>query len=89
MYSQNSKELNINKIKDEIFRLQNWVETEKLKGISIDDLLDNSTEFDKFENYLTEEEYSIFILTILNNFKSNDIIDMLAEAISKNKNNKI
>lgn len=87
MPNQNLNELNENEIKNEIFRLQNWVEVEKSNGHSIDDLLDNSIEFERFENYFTEEEYSIFILTILNNFKSAEIIDMLVNAISSYKEN--
>ena len=87
MPNQNLSELNKNEIKNEIFRLQNWVEVEKSNGHSIDDLLDNSIEFERFENYFTEEEYSIFILTILNNFKSAEIIDMLVNAISSYKEN--
>jgi hypothetical protein len=87
MPNQNLSELNKNEIKNEIFRLQNWVEVEKSNGLSIDELLDNSIEFERFENYFTEEEYSIFILTILNNFKSAEIIDMLVNAISNIKEN--
>ena len=87
MPNQNLSELNKNEIKNEIFRLQNWVEVEKSNGLSIDELLDNSIEFERFENYFTEEEYSIFILTILNNFKSAEIIDMLVNAISNFKEN--
>ena len=87
MPNQNLSELNENEIKNEIFRLQNWVEVEKSNGLSIDELLDNSIEFERFENYFTEEEYSIFILTILNNFKSAEIIDMLVNAISNFKEN--
>ena len=85
MPNQNLDDLSKNKIKSEIYQLQNWVEEEKLKGISIDELLDNSNKFEQFEKYFTEEEFSIFILTVLNNFKSDDILDMLVEAILKNK----
>ena len=85
MPNQNLDDLSKNEIKSEIYQLQNWVEEEKLKGISIDELLDNSNKFEQFEKYFTEEEFSIFILTVLNNFKSDDILDMLVEAILKNK----
>ena len=85
MPNQNLDDLSKNEIKSEIYQLQNWVEEEKLKGISIDELLDNSNKFEQFEKYFTEEEFSIFILTVLNNFKSDDILDILVEAILKNK----
>ena len=74
-------ELSRSEIKSEIFRLQNWVETEKSSGKTVDDLLDNSNEIEKFEEYLNEEEYSIFILTVLNNFKSDDIINTILDAL--------
>ena len=85
MPNQNLDDLSKNEIKSEIYQLQNWVEEEKLKGISIDELLDNSNKFEQFGKYFKEEEFSIFILTVLNNFKSDDILDMLVEAILKNK----
>lgn len=81
MPNQKLNELSKDEVKSEIFQLQNWVEEEKLKGITVDELLDSSNKFEQFEEYFTEEEYSIFILTVLNNFKSDDILDMLVEAI--------
>jgi hypothetical protein len=71
-------------IRNEIFELQNWIKQEKLKGTNIDNLLDSTVKFEKFEKYYTDEEYGIFILTVLNNFKSKDIINMLVTVI-KNK----
>ena len=85
MPNQNLDDLSKNEINTEIYQLQNWVEEEKLKGISIDELLDNSNKFEQYGKYFTEEEFSIFILTVLNNFKSDDILDMLVEAILKKK----
>ena len=69
----------------EIYKLQNWVKFEKSNGISIDELLDNSNQLDDLEHYFTNEEYGIFILTILNNFKSKDIINMLIDVIIDKK----
>ena len=78
-------ELPRSEIKNNIYRLQEWIENEKSKGVNIDDLLDNSTQFDIYENYFSDEEFSIFILTVLNNFKSKDIINMLVNAIHNSK----
>ena len=80
-------ELIRSEIEDEIYRLQEWVEIEKSKGVNIDELLDNSTRFDVYEHYFSDEEFSIFILTVLNNFKSKDIINMLVNAIYNSKIN--
>ena len=81
-------ELIRSEIKDEIYQLQEWVELEKSKGVNIDELLDNSTRFDVYEHYFSDEEFSIFILTVLNNFKSKDIINILVNAIYNSKINK-
>ena len=74
-------------IRAEIYRLQSWIDSEKASGKSADEILYNSDEFEKFEDILNEEEYSIFLLTVLNNFKSDDIINTILDAVENNKNN--
>lgn len=80
-------EFSRSELKNEIFRLQNWIQTEKENGKTVDEILYYSDEFEKFEELLNEQEYSIFLLTVLNNFKSDDIINTILDAIEKNKNN--
>ena len=80
-------EFSRSELKNEIFRLQNWIQTEKENGKTVDEILYYSDEFEKFEEVLNEQEYSIFLLTVLNNFKSDDIINTILNAIEKNKNN--
>ena len=75
-------------IRAEIYRLQSWIDSEKESGKSADEILYNSDEFEKFEDVLNEEEYSIFLLTVLNNFKSDDIINTILDAVENNKNKK-
>ena len=87
MHKIELSKLTRSEIEDEIYRLQEWVEIEKSKGVNIDELLDNSTRIDVFEHYFSDEEFSIFILTVLNNFKSKDIINMLVNAIYNSKIN--
>ncbi|MAJ43262.1 MAG: hypothetical protein CMF96_00770 [Candidatus Marinimicrobia bacterium] len=70
-----------NQFKSEIFRLQCWVNSEKLAGKTIDEIIYSSSEFEEFEELLNEEEYSILLLTILNNFKSEHIINTILDAI--------
>ena len=71
------------KIKSDIFKLQDWIMSEKEKGNSVDDIIYNSNKLEKFENFLNEEEYSVFLLTVLNNFKSDDIIESILDAVEK------
>ena len=80
-------EFSRSELKNEIFRLQNWIQTEKENGKTVDEILYYSDEFEKFEEVLNEEEYSIFLLTVLNNFKSDDIINTILDAVENNKNN--
>ena len=47
----------------------------------MDYILDNTTILDDFEDYLPEEEYPIFVMTILNGFKSDEIISTLIDKI--------
>ena len=81
-------QLNRNEIKEYIFSLQLEVQKEVFNHDSIDDFLDNTNMFDEFEDILPDQEFGILILTILNNFKSeiilNDLLDIVEKAIEKN-----
>ena len=68
-------------IKNHILKIQSMVQNELSKGIDIDDFLDKTPIFDDFEDIIPEAEFGIFVLTILNNYKSEIILDKLAKAI--------
>ena len=70
-----------NEIKNHILKIQSMVQNELSKGINIDDFLDKTPIFDDFEDIIPEAEFGIFVLTILNNYKSEIILDKLAKAI--------
>ena len=70
-------------IKDYLFEMQNYVFSKIDQGIDIDDFLDKTTIFDQFEFFLPDDEYPVFIITILNNFKKDTIIDNLVNTIYK------
>ena len=78
-------------IKDYIFDLQVTVKEEMLKNDNIDNFLDKTNIFDDFEDILSDQEFGILVLTVLNNFKSevilNDIIDSIENSIEINKHN--
>ena len=80
-------ELNRSEIKEYIFNLQSVVQEQKLNYENIDDFLDNTDIFDKFEEILADQEFGVLILTVLNNFKSkiiiDDILDIIEQAIKK------
>ena len=68
-------------IKDYIFSIQDYFKNCIENGIEVDDILDNSTVLDDFEDYLPESEYPIFVITILNGFKSDIIIKNILDSI--------
>ncbi|MBC8312444.1 MAG: hypothetical protein H8E72_09055 [Candidatus Marinimicrobia bacterium] len=70
-------------IKSHILEIQSMVQEELSKGTDIDDFLDQTTIFDEFENIIPEAEFGIFVLTILNDYKSDVILDKLVEVIQQ------
>ena len=82
-------ELNREQIREYIFNVQLEVKDKVLKYKNIDDFLDNTDIFNDFEEILPDQEFGVLILTILNNFKSevilNDLLDIIEDAIGKNK----
>jgi len=87
--NKNIHELNREQIREYIFNIQLEVKDKVLKYKNIDDFLDNTDIFNDFEEILPDQEFGILILTILNNFKSevilNDLLDIIQDAIEKNK----
>tara|TARA_Y100001968_G_scaffold279755_1_gene275876 strand:+ start:71 stop:331 length:261 start_codon:yes stop_codon:yes gene_type:complete len=70
-----------NELKNHIFNLQNIVQEKLSTGIDIDDFLDETDIFNEFENIIPDEEFPIFVIAILNNYKSDIIIDKLVDSI--------
>ena len=70
-------------LKAHILDIQSEVQSELSKGTNIDDFLDKTTIFDNFEDIIPEAEFGIFVLTILNGYKSKIILDKLVEVIQQ------
>jgi len=75
-------------LKDYIFRLQKFIQDEKNIGKDIDTILDETDIFDEFEEFLPDNEFPLFVITILNGFKSNEVIDKLLDVFDDCKNRK-
>ena len=75
-------------LKDYIFRLQKFIQDEQESGKDIDTILDETDIFDEFENILPDNEFPIFVITILNGFKSDTLIDKLLDVINDCKKKK-
>ena len=75
-------------LKDYIFRLQKFIQDEQESGKDIDTILDETDVFDEFEEILPDNEFPIFVITILNGFKSDSLIDKLLDVINDCKKRK-
>ena len=75
-------------LKEHIFRLQEFIENEQKAGKDVDTILDETDIFDEFEEVLPDDEFPIFVITILNGFQSNLLIDKLLDVIDECKNGK-
>ena len=72
-------------LKDYIFRLQKFIQDEQESGKDIDTILDETDIFDEFEEILPDNEFPIFVITILNGFKSDVVLDKLLNILEKCK----
>ena len=75
-------------LKEHIFRLQEFIENELKAGKDVDTILDETDIFDEFEEILPDEEFPIFVITILNGFQSEVIVNKLLDVIDECKNGK-
>ena len=75
-------------LKEHIFRLQEFIENEQKSGKDVDTILDETDIFDEFEEVLPDDEFPIFVITILNGFQSDLLIDKLLDVINECKNGK-
>ena len=75
-------------LKGYIFRLQKFIQDEQESGKDIDTILDETDIFDEFEEILPDNEFPIFVITILNGFKSDVVLDKLLNIIEACKHGK-
>ena len=80
--------LNRKELKDYIFKLQKFIQDEQKSGKDIDTILDETDIFDEFEEILPDDEFPIFVITILNGFKSDVVLDKLLNIIEACKHGK-
>ena len=75
-------------LKNYIFKLQEFIQDEQESGKDIDTILDETDIFDEFEEILPDDEFPIFVITILNGFKSDVVLDKLLNIIEECKHGK-
>ena len=75
-------------LKEHIFRLQEFIKNEQKAGKDVDTILDETDIFDEFEDVLPDDEFPIFVITILNGFQSDVLVNKLLDVIDECKNGK-
>ena len=75
-------------LKEHIYRLQEFIENEQKAGKDVDTILDETDIFDEFEEVLPDDEFPIFVITILNGFQSDVLVNKLLDVIDECKNGK-
>ena len=86
MKKKSLKSLNRSGLKEYLIEIQDYVATQFTSGEDIDDFLDKTDIFDEFENVLPDEEYGIFVITILNKIRTDYIIERLVDMMEKSQN---
>ena len=70
-------------IEDKIFFLQDKVSNELRIDSDVDKFLDNTTLLDEWEDIISDREYGIFVIAILNNIRTKTVIDTIVDSILK------
>ena len=80
--------MNRKELKEYIFSLQEFITLEEKSGKDVDTILDETDIFDEFEELLPDDEFPIFVITVLNGFQSDTLIDSILNVIENCKNGK-
>ena len=68
-------------LKKKIFSLQDEVSNILSIDNDVDKFLDNSTILDEWENIIPDQEFGIFVIAVLNNIRSDKIINKILDSI--------
>ena len=85
MIDKSLTSLNREELKDYIIKLQQFIQDEQKNGKDVDTILDETDIFDEFEEILPDDEFPIFVISILNGFQSDVILNKLLDVIIKCK----
>ena len=80
--------MNRKEIRDRIFKLMDDVQNHLKNDPNIDNFLDNNTVFEKWEKIIPENEYPIFLIAVLNNIRSNIVMNSIISSIRVQKRDK-
>ena len=75
-------------LKKKIFSLQDEISNKLSIDNNVDKFLDNTTILDEWEEIIPDPEYGIFVIAVLNNIRSDKIINKILDAILNIKDSK-
>ena len=81
--SQEILKFNNEDFKNYIFLLQDNLQEKLKSGLTIDEILDIEDPFESLEPFLPEEVYPIMVLAMINNIRSDTVMDALTEGFYK------
>ena len=70
-------------LKSYIFEIQDTIKFHLNKGGNVDSFLDETDLIDDFELVLPDEDFGIFVITVLNGIKTESIINTLLDSLLK------
>ena len=68
-----------------IFLLQDILKEKLDSGVSIDEILDKEDPFETLEPFLSEEVYPILVLAMINNIRTETVMQALTEGFNKGR----
>ncbi len=81
MKQRSVKILSREETREYLFEIQDHVDNILQSGKSIDTFLDETDLFDEFEQILPDEEFGVFVITLLNRIRTDFIINGLLDVI--------
>ena len=78
-------ELNRNQLKSELILLMDKVASHLRNESDVDKFLDETNLFDDWELILPESEFSVFIITVLNDIRKDSIMDTIIDSCKEKK----
>ena len=73
--------LNRDELKSYLFEIQDSIDSHLKNVGDVDSFIDETDLFDDFEDILPDEEYGIFVITLLNGIRSETVINTLLDSI--------
>jgi len=77
--------INKKKMRDEIIQLMDEVQNHLKYDSNIDNFIDKNFAFENWGKIISKEQYPIFVIAVLNNLRSEIIMNSILNSITENK----